>query len=321
MRIRDVLSRSSQAGAVLCLVVSLAAGRADAYCRTRTCEQTPRPDGCGQRPISTCEVEGKPLVIESACISFSVDQAGSVEEGISADQLESLVLEIFDVWQSVDCGGGSKPSLRVDKYPRVTCNEVGFTQYGPNQNVWTFVDAGWLKKRGNHTASVLALTTVQFTTSDGHIHGADVEINSELFDFTLDALDTGRHDLRGILQHESGHYFGLSHSFVAGSTMEAYAARSDELTIRTLSPDDEAGICAIYPPGTDLSERSSDPGGGFSAECATDAEADGCCALVRGRHASRQRGVWLMLFASLCCLLRRSQLVQPIVCVRSRPRE
>lgn len=321
MRLRDALSRTSQTSALLCLGVSLVAGRAEAYCRTTTCEQTTRPDGCGKRPTSSCEVEGIPLAIESACISFSVDQAGSIEEGISADQLETLVQEIFDVWQSADCGASSKPSLRVDKYPRVACNEVGFTLHGPNQNVWTFVDAGWLERLGNHTASALALTTVQFTTSDGHIHGADVEINSELFDFTLEALDTSRHDLRGILQHESGHYFGLSHSFVAGATMETYAARSDELTIRTLSPDDNAGICAIYPPGTDLSARSSEPGGGFSTACAIDAEADGCCAIVRGRHASRQSGSWLMLLASLCCLLRRSQLVQPIVCVRSRPRE
>lgn len=50
--------------------------------------------------------------------------------------------------------------------------------------------------------------------------------------------------------------------------MAGYVKGSTEL--RTLSPDDVAGICAIYPPDREIGSTSCDARHGFSELCAAD---------------------------------------------------
>lgn len=53
-------------------------------------------------------------------------------------------------------------------------------------------------------------------------------------------------DLRNTVTHEVGHFLGLAHTAVASTTMYSLT-QPGETQKRTLSPDDVAGVCAIYP--------------------------------------------------------------------------
>jgi hypothetical protein len=140
--------------------------------------------------------------------------------------------------------------------------------------------------------SALAITTVFARQDTGIILDADVEINSVdggrfRWGDLVAGIGTGVHveDLQNTLTHEFGHLLGLDHNcFLAGSnakhtvdnngqpvpdcdhvtpeiqaaTMFAAVAPGDTER-RTLTADDMAGVCAIYP---EASASSCDGGDG-----------------------------------------------------------
>jgi MYXO-CTERM domain-containing protein len=136
-----------------------------------------------------------------------------------------------------------------------------------NANVWMFRDADWPYVG---SLSTLALTTVTFGVQSGKIFDADVELNS----FAVD-LSTGDEnvasDTLSIVTHEAGHFLGLAHSDADLATMSA-GYRRGSVDFRTLTPDDEAGICDIYPPDRNVPE-CDEPAfiGGWAAECSAPA--------------------------------------------------
>src|SRR5512145_2204893 len=143
-RLARVFSRMGK-GLLACLAIGLSGRDAGAFCRTRTCHQTKRPDFCGPLPpAGTCETKGEPLTIESGCISYSIQKDGSEKRGITAETLDAIVAEAFDTWEAADCGNGAHPSVRVDSTELVTCSAVELNRPGTNQNVWAFIDEGWL---------------------------------------------------------------------------------------------------------------------------------------------------------------------------------
>jgi len=134
-----------------------------------------------------------------------------------------------------------------------------------------------------HQPGELALTTV-WSRGCGEIVEADVEVNADTStpsafmwaDLDVTATNGGYHDLQNALTHEMGHFIGLDHTCelapgaAAGEVddqgnpvpdcgdatqaeMDATMYPSSEagdLSKRTLSPDDRAGLCTIYPVGT-----------------------------------------------------------------------
>ncbi len=244
------------------------------FCRTVTCERNDAPpEECtGQRDLNDCLVEGLPLYWPQPCISFSVGQSGSPRQGITAAQLERVVRDSFDSWQSVSCWG-QPPGLSVETYPQVACEGLAYRQDGPNQNLWMFRDSDWPYKNTGDRA--LAMTVVTFNYKTGEIYDVDVELNSFARHFTLEAA-SAVDDLPSVVQHESGHFLGLSHTNVRSATMYAYYAPHD-LTMRTLEPDDAMGICTVFPPGEIPEDCDAEPRHGFSTECETD---DGMCSMA-----------------------------------------
>jgi MYXO-CTERM domain-containing protein len=93
--------------------------------------------------------------------------------------------------------------------------------------------------------------------------------------------------------------------------MNANYDRGD-ISFRTLSDDDNAGMCTIYPPGLDLDGcRGAQPRYGFSRYCGSDAQvAQGCTlsgAVGAHTHEGTAAFTLLGLGAALGLARRRAQ--------------
>jgi hypothetical protein len=256
--------------------------RAD-YCRTKACDNQPayddvwqtQPDPPCNRDGVGCLLEGTPLYWPQSCISFSVQRDGSPKQNIDYELAEETVRSAFQTWLNADCGGGTTPSFAIADFSPAVCSEAEYNKDQPNANIFTFRDASWPYENAEDT---LALTTITYNTENAQIYDADVEINSAQADFTFsdDENDTND-DLLSVLTHECGHFLGLSHDAVRGSTMYPEYTPGD-LYQRTLDGDDTAGICNIFPPGQPIDTTKCTPRHGFSRDCASSASSG--CSLV-----------------------------------------
>ena len=247
------------------LAVLFAAGPAGAFCRTTTCDVDMAQSDCTWDG-DNCATSGHPLFWEDSCSWFGVQQDGSTKRHITHDQLHSAVANAFTKWGKANCGGGKTPSFAMqdtdELYGDVVCAQREFNKSAANANVWMFRDADWPYVGA---ATTIALTTLSVEISTGRILDADVEINSYRTNITTSDVNVGA-DLDSIVTHESGHFLGLAHSPVADATMFANYSPSS-VSIRTLSTDDEQGICAVYPPGKAPACGPPEPLYGFSRYC------------------------------------------------------
>jgi hypothetical protein len=111
---------------------------------------------------------------------------------------------------------------------------------GENLNAVLYQDLEW-----PYDPSAVAITTMTFDLNSGEIVDADTELNARDYPFATEpALDEV--DLRAVLTHENGHVIGLAHSDVSNATMQPEARGFGFTELRSLAPDDERGVCAIY---------------------------------------------------------------------------
>lgn len=269
--LRRPLGRGLVAAFAILALDALAPSRAEAYCRTSACGTktgtlcTPaRADDCG---VGT--------FWPTPCTSFTIQKDGSKKNGIDAKTTEKLVKQAFDAWMQADCGNGAHPKIRVDDLGFVTCDQPEYNRELANSNTIMYRDDAWPYPQSN----TIALTTVTFNLDTGEIRDADMELNTADVHFTTGDTNV-TFDLLSILTHETGHFLGLAHSQVVGATMEAnYPPMS--LDLRSLDPDDVAGICAVYPAGTVPDTCDSTPKNGLGDACKSPkVDNTGCCAVA-----------------------------------------
>jgi hypothetical protein len=162
------------------------------------------------------------------------------------EDFDAIVQAAFARWQDVDCGEGLTPSFTVTSVGPVDVAKSFFCDKDVNQNlsVWSFVDT-W---KGHDPESV-GFTSNQFTYDTGQVFDADVELNSERLAELLQGSDW-IDALTSVATHEAGHVLGLGHSTDGASIMARSYAAGSGLSARTLTADDTAAICALYPPRT-----------------------------------------------------------------------
>lgn len=242
-----------------CLLIASVSIDASAYCRTSTGGISA---GCHPSGSDCCTV-GKPIFWRTACVGFSMQQDGTGKRDISYVRASRTIAQGFNVWTSASCPGGqssSRVSIDVRQLPPVECGDVQTKLDAPNQNMIVFRDASWPHNDPDNT---LALTTVSFDTSTGEIRGADLEFNTANIPIACPSLSSTdvtdsscfdgpplsgtSFDFASIATHELGHFLGMAHSNDTSATMTPQYS-SGQYTLRTLTADDIAGICNIYPP-------------------------------------------------------------------------
>lgn len=217
--------------------------------------------------VRTLTSRGNPLSWHESCV-FLVPQM-EPPSGLTSAEVLSAIAAAAKSWTDV---AGSY--LRFVIEPAAPGLTAVYRESQANENVVVFVESGW-----PHDADAVALTTLTYLASsnsavDGRFVDTDVEMNMEHFSFTTSG-EVGKHDLENVLTHEIGHAVGLDHTCddgfvvptptdhlgntipwckpieqlplsIRAATMFNYAD-VEETDKRSLEPDDEAGISAIYP--------------------------------------------------------------------------
>lgn len=302
-------------GLALGLACVLASHEAKAFCRSTTVLLPPsyNPQRRG------CFTDGAPLFWRGACVSYSVQKDATTY--IPLDVAQATIDRSFATWNAATCAEGAVGIHAVPRGP-VECSEVRYNRDGPNQNLVVFRERSWPYA---DESSTLALTTVTFTAESGEIFDADIEINATNGQLSVaDPVPSREFDLESVVTHEVGHFFGLAHATDSNATMFArYEPGTSSL--RSLTADDVAGLCAMYPDaktrtvGTIVDDAgvieatacSDEPRRGFIATCEGPPPDDGWCALG-GRGQADDALLVVAASTVVLGLSRRARRARPV---------
>jgi len=235
-------------------------------------------------------------------MGFSVQEDGGAE--LDGDTVEILTELAFDAWRLADCGDGTTPGFVVQNLGRITCDKTQYNKDAGNANVIVVRAKRWPHGDTGHN---IALTTTTFDPDSGELLDADIELNADnyLLSVSDEAVDF---DLLSVLTHEVGHFLGMAHSDLPEATMFAiYEGGTTEL--RSLEPDDIAGICERYPPDDAPKESCNPlPRHGFSPYCRDDQPEGSCTAAGAGLPRGRAPLEGVALLAGAIAAMRRRRL-------------
>ncbi|HBP20949.1 MAG TPA: hypothetical protein DEA08_24580, partial [Planctomycetes bacterium] len=166
-------------------------------------------------------------------VTLHQDLAPQISDGSD----EVAVREGFRAWERV---ADSDLSFRFDDAPASRAradwasDDVHMVWFDPNDSSGFF----------SQGTGLVAITPIDFNPQTGEITDADILVDARRTFSTRGDADA--FDLQSVITHEVGHLLGLDHSPVHGSTMTPVPALGDT-RLRSLSPDEEAAVRALYP--------------------------------------------------------------------------
>ncbi len=254
------------------------------------------------------------------CLVMRIDANGS--DDIPGDTELTAARKAWTNWRNAT---KSCSYLGFNELPKAKNLKPGYNSEGANENIISWVESGW-----SHGTFAVALTKISFVEStrnpghgeDGRVLDADIILNGQHLRFSTTGSKQ-RHDVENTLTHELGHALGFDHpcddgtyntppkdhtgktipkcgsssvtSAMKESTMYNFTDLG-ETKKRSLTSDDKAAMCSVYP-------TKNDPG-----ECkATDIPAEydtGGCAVARPGIAAAALP-WLLLLGVLLAAARR----------------
>ena len=178
---------------------------------------------------------------QESCFHYSIHEEGL--SGIDAADLHDSIRASFDAWEDVDCS-----YFYFVETDDAACDDIGYVDDTGNMNLLVFRTENWEVDR-DHDSSAIALTTTSWDDLSGRLLDADIEFNAEYFKFGVDGA-SNLVDIQNTATHEIGHMIGLDHTDQSGATMYPTAGTGD-VDKRSLSSDDENGLCDLYPDADD----------------------------------------------------------------------
>lgn len=308
------LRGSSLAALAFTCLGAFAPSVAKAFCLARSCDPDAAEGAACARDVDGCSSSGVPLRRSSACLSIAVSRGSAANLlGITDGEFEQAVGSAFGLWANANCGTGN-PAFAVRSLGAVTtAGRFACTSSPPNNlDVWQIGnDLPNPPVLTANTGVVAGRTTPTFTTSNGRVFDADVDLNRLWFVLHNDDPEKLRGMLRTVAAHEAGHALGLAHSQDPNSLMyRSYVVTPNRL----LTADDVQGICRLFPPQPVKCMEPTVPDGALG-QAACDAataqgnEAGGCIvAKAKHRHdgnASALSCIAGSLAATVMALLRR----------------
>jgi hypothetical protein len=225
---------------------STVAGTASAFCRATTTNCDPLTQTCAV-DAHGCLTTGAPLSWPAGAVQLFVNDAGSAALGITGADALAALETAQNAWKYAVCPGGAHPTLHLAIPVLGKGLTLWFDPHGGNSSDLLFFDDHW-----PFAKTVLAKTVLGFKLS-GEMLDADLAFNSQDYVFVTDPPASSQEvDLVAVLTHEIGHVLGLGHSDVPTATMRPETLGFATPDLRSLDPDDVAGICAIYPPDKTL---------------------------------------------------------------------
>jgi hypothetical protein len=235
------LSRALRARWRLTLAALLLTPPASAWCRTTW----------PHAPPGVCE-QGTPVSWAVGCVGVHLNTRALRDPADAGQDLDGVLRRAFArslaAWSDADCAGSRVPALQLVDAGDV---DAPLDLARDGRNVIS-VNRRW-SPDAYHLPGTVAFTVVTTDVRSGSLLEADIEINARSPENPLgrrwdDGAPTwGEVDAPSALLHELGHLAGLWHSLEPGAVMEA--SMDIERQRRSLTADDRAGVCGIYPGG------------------------------------------------------------------------
>lgn len=295
---------------LLAAAAFLAAADARAFCRTTTTKSPPDYNAVGVG----CWAAGVPLFWRNTCVGYSIQEDASRK--VTYEQASNALSIAFTRWTAAACptdgSGRSRTSIDVRDLGPVSCGKVEYVSGVANQNVIVFRDETW-----KYGPSVLGLTTVVYNPQTGEIYNADMEINTLDMDplAVEDPVAPDAYDFLSVVTHEAGHFLGIAHSDVPGSTMFARYLPG-QTDMRNLAQDDVLAICTVYTPDgfravldgkvTAAPQCNPTPRGGYNEACQDPPTA--CGSIAPGRANETLAPVAIVAGATVLAVAARRRL-------------